>query len=89
MPDKERRRSCPAHSRSNSILYRPYIIYIYNVRFLCIFQNYKLESNYKAFKNQNRVFKLQNTVCPYAPKAVLTKLYAVLCKVNHIWGKKN
>lgn len=52
------------------------------------FSKLQTESNYKAFKNQNRVFKLQNTVCSYAPKAVLTKLYAVLCKVNHIWGKK-
>lgn len=38
--------------------------------------------------SEKRVFKLQNMVFPFAPSSVLTKLYAALCEVNHIWKKK-
>ena len=35
--------------------------------------------------SEKRVLKLQNMVFPFAPSSVLTKLYAVLCEVNHIY----
>lgn len=46
---KEYLREFLSHSRSNLILYRSLIIYIYNGLLLCIFQNYQLKSNFKKF----------------------------------------